>query len=360
MGLQRLGWWSLLLLAPLGPNAARRHPSADPSTMKDHQYVFVVGQHHSGTTVLALILCEHHNISCLRHSRAPENEGQHLQKAYPSARYIGRMHQYGHHHQAHLIETDPRFEQRDIPSYLYQQWSHFWNVSCTYLVEKSPRHVTMTRFLQRAFTPARSHFVFILRHPLGASHYFWHGGRGKRRKSQSDCGQAHIQHWLKVYGYLVEDAPLLRNVVGLRFEDYLNRSKHLAQMMTDKMFAKLGVGDGIRLEFNERHEDAFNDTHSLEHHNHQMGEEARNNVQHRRLLDFHGDRLHLEISYGGVWQWVDGWNEMTNHMAIPACQAVIRDYEPILNEYGYSLKNLTWLGEPKRLAQHLIQAKDYG
>ena len=49
----------------------------------------------------------------------------------------------------------------------------FWNMSKRVLVEKSPRHTIMTRFLQALATPEASRFLIIMRHPLAASHYQW-------------------------------------------------------------------------------------------------------------------------------------------------------------------------------------------
>eukprot|EP00730_Choanoeca_flexa_P018787 TRINITY_DN9154_c0_g3_i1.p1 TRINITY_DN9154_c0_g3~~TRINITY_DN9154_c0_g3_i1.p1 ORF type:complete len:360 (+),score=50.52 TRINITY_DN9154_c0_g3_i1:517-1596(+) len=348
-----------LLWAAVAGLAAKKHqyrlPKLPEPLVTQHQYVFVVGQHHSGTTILALILCQHANVSCMQNTHQPENEGQHLQHVYPSARMIGQMHTYAFHPQAHLIETDPRFAQRNMSTYLYQHWGRFWNTTKAYLLEKSPRHVTMTRFLQRAFTAERSHFVFILRHPLGASHYHWADNRRRKAEAAKDCGRMHIKHWLQVHEYLEEDVPLLRNVVGLRFEDYLNRSKHLAQVMTDKVFASIGIKNGIQLEFKENHEQAFNDTHDVEHHHdHEMVTDTTSRTQ-RKLLEFHGSWSHVQVSYGGVWRWVDEWNTITNNMKTAACQAVIHDYELAMNQYGYSLKHLTELQLPKRLVDHFLE-----
>ena len=52
---------------------------------------------------------------------------------------------------------------RDI---LYAEWRQYWHVERGILVEKSPRHALMTRLLQHWFTPERTSFVVLLRHPL--------------------------------------------------------------------------------------------------------------------------------------------------------------------------------------------------
>ena len=49
---------------------------------------------------------------------------------------------------------------------LYAEWRRYWQPSKPVLVEKSPRHMLMTRLLQWYFTPERTRFVVVLRHPI--------------------------------------------------------------------------------------------------------------------------------------------------------------------------------------------------
>ncbi len=51
---------------------------------------------------------------------------------------------------------------------LYAEWRRLWQPhNHTILIEKSARHSLMTRLLQYWFTPERTYFVVMLRHPLG-------------------------------------------------------------------------------------------------------------------------------------------------------------------------------------------------
>ena len=58
---------------------------------------------------------------------------------------------------------------------VYGEWRRYWNVSRSVLVEKSPRHMLMTRLLQHWFTPLRTHFLIVLRHPVRC--VAWHDRR---------------------------------------------------------------------------------------------------------------------------------------------------------------------------------------
>lgn len=103
---------------------------------------------------------------------------------------------------------------------LYGVWGEYWDlskyVSCSFpqppslpphsrlslfvytgrptLVEKSPPHLIKTRFFQKIFTPDRTRFVVVFRHPLASAH-FRYGGSGKDDKGlfvnrmQRTCGE---------------------------------------------------------------------------------------------------------------------------------------------------------------------------
>eukprot|EP00045_Choanoeca_perplexa_P013177 m.147569 g.147569 ORF g.147569 m.147569 type:complete len:356 (+) comp16264_c0_seq3:189-1256(+) len=331
------------------------HASAPFSEFSKHDYIFVVGQHHSGTTITALVLCQHSNVSCIQGSRAPENEGQHLQHVYAPARTLGGMQSYGFNSNAHLTEEDERFGQTDVPKKLFTSWSRFWDISKGYLLEKSPRHVTMTRFLQRAFGEERSKFVMIMRHPLGAGHYFWNKRRN-RGWIKDSCGRKVIEHWLAVHNTFERDVGHLHSVTGLHFEEYLSRSRHLAQVITNRLFGHLGLEQSVQLEFQESAH-AYNDQHEIEVHADHLSEHQQSQGR-RRLLEYHGDRSHVQVRYGGVYTWVDDWNKLTNNMTSPVCQALIKEKEAQLRLYGYSLQDLRWLGPATPFTNFFLNPDD--
>ena len=71
----------------------------------DHRFVFVGGLHRSGTTLLARCLAEHPEVSGFSGTRAPEDEGQHLQNVYQPGRAHGGPGRFGFDPEAHLTET---------------------------------------------------------------------------------------------------------------------------------------------------------------------------------------------------------------------------------------------------------------
>jgi hypothetical protein len=128
--------------------------------------VFVGGLHRSGTSLLARLLAAHPEATGLTGTGVPEDEGQHLQPVYPAAERLGGSGRFARDARAHLTESSPlagadaaRNAQR-----LWDAWRPYWDSDATYLIEKSPPNLLMSRFLQELFPTAS--FVFIVRHPV--------------------------------------------------------------------------------------------------------------------------------------------------------------------------------------------------
>ena len=101
------------------------------------------------------------------------------------------------------------------------QWRRYWDVSKPILVEKSPRHALMTRLLQHWFTPERSFFVVMLRHPLATMKHIWERqDLVTSSRFAEDCGETALQHWLLVHAILLDDLRALRNVAVVQYERF--------------------------------------------------------------------------------------------------------------------------------------------
>ena len=71
--------------APSGRGAAE--PLGElPANMSAHTFVFIIGAHHSGTSVLNLLLCEHHNASCLQGTHKSQDDGAARSECLPEGR----------------------------------------------------------------------------------------------------------------------------------------------------------------------------------------------------------------------------------------------------------------------------------
>jgi hypothetical protein len=179
-------------------------------TVDSRRLVFVAGLHRSGTTPLARLLAAHPEISGFRDTGVKEDEGQHLQDVYPSARQYGGAGRFALDPRAHLTEESP-LATPDHASRLVRQWSQHWDLDRRLLLEKSPPNLVMTRFLQELFPGAR--FVVVVRHPVVVA-------LSTRKWSGLTTGLGRLlDHWVRAHETFLADATRLRHVHVVRYEE---------------------------------------------------------------------------------------------------------------------------------------------
>jgi hypothetical protein len=184
------------------------------SSPGDHKFVFVCGLHRSGTSPLFRILREHPQISGFANTGAPEDEGQHLQTVFPSALSHGGPGHFGFAHEVRLTETSELVTALNRAK-LWMEWSKYWDLDRTYLLEKSPPNLLRTRFLQAIFPD--SYFIAVMRHPIAVS-------LATRKWARSSLSSL-IEHWLHCHALFERDRPFLRNVLVLKYEDLIESTE---------------------------------------------------------------------------------------------------------------------------------------
>jgi hypothetical protein len=183
------------------------------ATIDSGRLIFVAGLHRSGTTPLARLLSAHPEISGFAGTGVKEDEGQHLQDVYPSARQYGGAGRFGMDPRSHLTETSPLVTEENA-SRLLEQWAPHWDLDRRLLVEKSPPNLVMTRFLQGLYPNAR--FLVVVRHPVVVA-------LSTRKWAGPLAGLAPlIEHWIRAHETFLADAAHLRNVHVLRYEELVN------------------------------------------------------------------------------------------------------------------------------------------
>jgi hypothetical protein len=199
-----------------------------------HRYIFVCGLHRSGTSVLFRSLREHPEVSGFQGTPSPEDEGMHLQTVYlPSGRYGGAG-AFGFHPETHLTESSPLVNEADRRK-LFSEWSRYWNLSKTYLLEKSPPNIIRTRFLQAMFP--NSYFIVMLRHPLAVSYATqkWY-----RKYKINWRGFPRIfEHWLVCHEIFQSDRKYLQNVFVVKYEEFVAKP----YSWVNEMYRFLGLSD---------------------------------------------------------------------------------------------------------------------
>lgn len=347
----------LALLATAGCTAIT-NPSrdfyADPDLeeARSHRYIFVSGPHHSGTTLLALLLSKNPAASGLVNTSKPQDEGQHLQTHYKKAYEQGGMTGYAF--------TAHRTEQSDLCSkegtaHLYKSWSPYWDLDKNVLVEKTPNHMVMTRLLQCLFTPERTSHVVLLRHPLGATYFKWKLPQ-QEEAMRGHCGQPYIEHWLKQMDTLKEDLPHLRTARVVMFENFTVGD---VQQHYDRLLGSLGLAPSMKVTTAARSpRPPYADTKArylkrqaaLANQGGGVGmakKRGKHMTQHgRKLLGYRGDRpgdsgtpIDIVVKTEKWMNWVHAIEERFGggFMSGELCQGVFAKFEARVNEYGYSL-----------------------
>jgi len=222
-------------------------PPLDTATLKQqmaaHKFLFVAGPHHSGTTLMSLLVGRNSHTAGLVNTSVPQGEGQHLQSMYPKAYNLGGMTRYAFNPDSRITETSALATEETAVK-LFAAWSPFWNLKRDTLVEKTPNHLVMTRFLQKLFTPERTQFVITLRHPLGATNFKWKLPKQLQR-FRDDCGYALVKHWLAQMDILREDIVHLNKATIVMFEFFTANGK--AQRNYEHLMDALGLPSEINI-----------------------------------------------------------------------------------------------------------------
>lgn len=254
-----------------------------------HDLVFIGGLHRSGTTPVARLLGSHPAVSGFSGTGVTEDEGQHLQRVYPAARTYGGAGRFALDPAAHLTEASP-LATPEAAAALMAQWTPYWDVSRRVLVEKSPPNLVMTRFLQSLFPDAR--FVVVVRHPAVVA---LSTGRWRRTSSLRRL----VEHWLAGHETFLDDAPRVRALHVLKYEDLVRRP--------ESTLGNLG---------------------------HFLGLEGP--IPHDTL------QTHRSDAYEAAWQ---GLRDSRRPWIRLPLERTLRDLEPRVRRFGYSLRDLS-LVEP--------------
>jgi len=129
---------------------------------------------------------------------------------YPTGEGFGGPGCFGFNLASHLDETSPlvTVENRDR---LFAEWATYWDLSCPVLLEKSPPNLVRTRFLQAMFP--ESLFVVMTRHPVAVSL--------ATQKWLKTSYVSLIRHWLICHERYRKDAPSLKYLLEVRYEDFV-------------------------------------------------------------------------------------------------------------------------------------------
>eukprot|EP00056_Hartaetosiga_gracilis_P010669 m.159091 g.159091 ORF g.159091 m.159091 type:complete len:439 (-) comp13363_c3_seq4:3372-4688(-) len=372
-----------------------------PKDMQGKLFFFVMGAHHSGTTLLDLVFCTHHQVSCLVTHKF-EDEGQHVQSVYLAASKLGGMEGYAYNPKSHLTEESNLLtdENRDK---LFHEWLHYWkHKDRPVYLEKSPPNLIKSRFLQAMFTPQASKFLMVMRHPFGTFRFKLDHHKRKQNKCCQVYCRDYIQHWIFAHELASEDVQFLKHIQFIKYEKFVQGTVEEAKSYIHHIEQFLDLDAGEHVEFYHRKEngeetlvtnehssswDSFSDDDDdktddddnsggndddddddgdddfanddddavvtkktvKKHERKFLKRKKKGGGKQRRsgrnLLEYHGQhkRQSVEVDMGSAYSWVPLWDKIYNTNK-EACDHMITQVEPFLNKFGYSMKYPTWVG----------------
>ena len=278
--------------------------------MIEQPFIFIAGHHRSGTSLLCAIIRDHPLVSGLSNTGVPEDEGQHLQTVFKPAQAYGGPGKYIFDKDSHMDENHVLANSQSAAT-IFHDWSHFYDPECHYYVEKSPPNLVKTRFLQKLFP--NSKFLVIYRHPIAVA-YATQKMLAKWRhatKRSVPSIRSLVEHSLRGYETFMQDAPHLRNLFVIRYEDFITTP----QTTANRICAFLALDE----------------------------------IQVRRVIHSHINNTYFS-------KWWDDRSKFWNRIYFP----VDKNLEQRANKIGYSMKSPANLLDPAILGVHSNQLNPLG
>lgn len=143
---------------------------------------------------------EHVSSSGFSDTGVPQDEGQHLQTAFPAAKVFGGPGRFAFNLNSYLSETS-ELVAANCKDTLLKEWGAYYDLNKKVLLEKSLPNIVRSRFLQALFPDSK--FVFIIRHPIAVS-------LATQKWSNTSIVELML-HWFVAHKVLFNDLSHLNN-----------------------------------------------------------------------------------------------------------------------------------------------------
>ena len=243
--------------------------------------VFIVGLHRSGTSILHRIIRASGKVTGFEGTGVPQDEGQLLQSVFEPAATYGGPGKFAFDPRAHLDETSELITEANRQK-LIQEWERYWDPHLPIRVEKSPPTLIRTRFFQALFPDA--YFITIMRHPVAVS-------LATKKWSRTSVDDL-LRHWLVAHEIYQKDRPALQRELTFSYEEITNHVEEVLPRIEQFLDVK---------------------------------------IDYRNQLEDKNGKYFDRWQKNHWWQFTKPKNQ----------QRMIDQYETAINQFGYSLKDLS-------------------
>lgn len=171
------------------------------------KWVFLVGCYNSGTTLLAELMSQHHQISAL------PTEGHFITDEFIKDYDVGLPRMWVNREELfYLTEND----EGPNPDRIKKEWCMRLDTSKPVLVEKSPPNTAKMRWLQKHFE--NTYFVGIIRNGYAVAEGITRKGDPQHIREGWPIGMSAYQ-WIRSNEVLENDSKLLDRYIQITYED---------------------------------------------------------------------------------------------------------------------------------------------
>jgi hypothetical protein len=298
--------------------------------------IFVGGLHRSGTSLLATLLASHTEASGLTRTGVNEDEGQFLQNAYPRDAELGGVGQFAFDGRARAAAFDDPQAAAQTRARLLESWGRHWDLSKTFLVEKTPGNALNASFLQSVFGDECA-FVMITRHPIA-------NAMATRKWSRTSLF-ALIEHWMHAQDSMRAGLPGLRRVAWISYEGLVgDPSGTLARLQAFLGMPAQTVQIGRVRNMNPRYFEEWAAKYA-------------GRVEAPAPAMVRGDIPHARFGTRTVWRIRKSLRRTLLRTGVDVLStgreaaAIVARYEERANTYGYSMLDLTRRPRTESLAR---------
>lgn len=201
--------------------------SATGKKINNKNWIFIVGCYNSGTTLLDQILASHSKISGL------PDEGVML------TNQLTRPEDFNWQRMWSECLKEMRSSSRDQKKdsgIIKKHWSHFYDLDCDFLVEKSISNMTRLEFFNKNFNP--NIFIHITRNPYAVAEGIYRKAEpleGNPYQGKSYPMEICARQWVESINLFEKEKKDLANYIEIKYEDLSTNPAEVVNNLLEKL-----------------------------------------------------------------------------------------------------------------------------